>query len=115
VPLAQRLSHLALWRSALRVLCYHRVLPDVNDRFTVTTSAFESQLAYLRGAGFAFVRLTDLRDSKMLPRKPVLLTFDDGYLDNLEHAQPRPPRGSPTIRSMRKCSASRRSAHCAGR
>jgi peptidoglycan/xylan/chitin deacetylase (PgdA/CDA1 family) len=86
--LGARLSHLALWRPALRVLCYHRVDPRRADRFSVTTEQLDRQLNYLVRAGFDFIHVRDLLSATPLPPRPLLLTFDDGYLDNLEHAQP---------------------------
>jgi peptidoglycan/xylan/chitin deacetylase (PgdA/CDA1 family) len=83
-----RLTHLAFWRQALRVLCYHRVLPNHSDRFTVTTDQLDTHLSYLNRSGFTFVRVRDLLSGDPLPRRPLLITFDDGYADNLDHAQP---------------------------
>ena len=83
-----RFAHLAFWRPALRVLCYHRVLPARPGRFTVTTDQLDAQLHYLSRSGFHFIHARDLLSDKPLPKRPLLLTFDDGYVDNLEHAQP---------------------------
>jgi len=83
-----RFAHLALWRPALRVLCYHRVLPTHPARYTVTTDQLDAQLTYLMRSGFHFIRARDLLSHKPLPKRPLLLTFDDGYLDNLEYALP---------------------------
>src|SRR6266700_1195473 len=83
-----RFAHLAFWRPALRVLCYHQVHPGGPNRFTVTPQQLDQQLGYLVGAGFHFIHARDLLSGNSLPERPLLLTFDDGYLDNLEHAQP---------------------------
>src|SRR5262249_9343072 len=83
-----RYAHLALWRPALRVLCYHRVHPQASDRFSVTPDQFGLQLRYLTGSGFGFIRACDLLVERPLPERPLLLTFDDGYVDNLQFAQP---------------------------
>jgi peptidoglycan/xylan/chitin deacetylase (PgdA/CDA1 family) len=83
-----RLAHLAFWRPALRVLCYHRVHPSRRDRHTVTTAQLDAQLAYLARSGFGFIRARDLISGSALPGRPLLLTFDDGYLDTLKHALP---------------------------
>ncbi len=83
-----RYAHLALWRPALRVLCYHRVHPLASDRFSVTPEQFDLQLRYLIGCGFGFIRACDLLLERPLPERPLLLTFDDGYVDNLQFAQP---------------------------
>jgi peptidoglycan/xylan/chitin deacetylase (PgdA/CDA1 family) len=83
-----RFAHLAVWRPALRVLCYHQINPGGPSRFTVTPAQLDAQLGYLVGAGFNFIHARDLVSGSTLPKSPLLLTFDDGYLDNLEHAQP---------------------------
>ena len=83
-----RFSHLAFWRQSLRVLCYHRVDPRRANRFTVTTEQLDHQLTYLIRAGCSFIHVRDLLREKPLPARALLLTFDDGYVDNLEHAQP---------------------------
>ena len=83
-----RFAHLAFWRPALRVLCYHQVHPGGPNRFTVTPQQLDQQLGYLVGAGFHFIHARDLLSGNSLPERPLLLTFDDGYVDNLEHAQP---------------------------
>ena len=84
----KRYSHLALWRPALRVLCYHRVHPLGADRFSITPRQFELQLQYLIGSGFSLICARDLFCQRALPEQPLLLTFDDGYVDNLQFAQP---------------------------
>lgn len=83
-----RLSHLAFWRPALRVLCYHRVVPTGADALSVTAEAFRRQLRMLTTAGYAPVLLSDVAGRKPLPPRPVLITFDDGYVDTLEQAAP---------------------------
>lgn len=82
-----RYAHLALWRPALRVLCYHRVHPQASDRFSVTPEQFDLHLRYLTDSGFSFIRARDLLVDSPLPERPLLLTFDDGYVDNLQFAQ----------------------------
>ena len=70
------------------MLCYHSVQPTHRDRFTVTTQQLDAQLSYLVRLGFGFICVHDLLSDIPLPRRPLLITFDDGYVDNLHHAQP---------------------------
>ena len=76
----------------LRVLMYHKVNDQPENPVTVPTSAFAEQMAHLRELGYAVVGLDAVLDhyveGKALPDKAVLITFDDGYRDNLENALP---------------------------
>lgn len=80
----------------LPVLMYHYISkpPAKADRYRIDLSvapeAFEQQLIYLRDNGFTTVSLQDVYDllsmGKRLPPKPIVLTFDDGYLDHYTNA-----------------------------
>ena len=76
----------------LRVLMYHKVNDVPENPLSVPVSVFDEQLSQLREFGYAVVSLDDVlahyRGSAPLPQRPVLITFDDGYRDNLEHAAP---------------------------
>jgi peptidoglycan/xylan/chitin deacetylase (PgdA/CDA1 family) len=74
------------------VLSYHRVVELESDihALCVTPRHFGEQLDVLRRyyRVLGLRRLTAaLRDGR-LPRRAVVLTFDDGYADNLHHAKP---------------------------
>lgn len=82
----------------LTVLLYHRVLPRPKDRFDFDRavvdsdpSEFERHMRFIASActpiGLAQL-LAYQRGETTLPHNPVLITFDDGYLDNREHALP---------------------------
>lgn len=74
------------------ILMYHRVATIPNDRNTVTPFMFEQQLQYLKQHGYTTISLHDLYDhftlNSSLPSKSIILTFDDGYEDNLLNALP---------------------------
>ena len=76
----------------LRVLMYHKVNDQPENPVTVPTTAFAEQMAHLRELGYAVVGLDAVLDHYVeqtpLPEKAVLITFDDGYRDNLENALP---------------------------
>jgi peptidoglycan/xylan/chitin deacetylase (PgdA/CDA1 family) len=73
------------------VLMYHQVLPKAPafSKFNlhITTEDLEKQLQFLRDRGFETVTFEDLT-RRRLPRKPILLTFDDGYENNYRHLLP---------------------------
>ena len=77
---------------SLRVLMYHKVNDLPGNPLSVPVSLFDEQMAQLRDLGYSVVGLDDVlafyRDGARLPERPVLITFDDGYRDNLEHAAP---------------------------
>jgi len=79
----------------LPVLLYHHVgpvRPGANPFLTVSPSVFEVQIRYLVDKGYSTIQLAELAawryDRSVLPAKPVLITFDDGYADIAEFALP---------------------------
>nr|NSL48335.1 polysaccharide deacetylase family protein [Dendrosporobacter quercicolus DSM 1736]SDM13474.1 Peptidoglycan/xylan/chitin deacetylase, PgdA/CDA1 family [Dendrosporobacter quercicolus] len=76
---------------SLPVLLYHRVGPESDD-LTVSTERFAEDMAYLAREGYHTISLDQvgqqIRGAIKLPEKPVLITFDDGYLDNYTNAFP---------------------------
>jgi peptidoglycan/xylan/chitin deacetylase (PgdA/CDA1 family)/glycosyltransferase involved in cell wall biosynthesis len=81
---------------AVRVLCYHAITDLSDDAvladYGVPPAEFRDQMAWLRKAGYRFIRGEEL--TRMLageggvPRRAVLVTFDDGYRDLLTGALP---------------------------
>jgi peptidoglycan/xylan/chitin deacetylase (PgdA/CDA1 family) len=76
----------------LRVLMYHKVNNVAGNSTTVPVDAFDEQMAQLGELGYRPVSLDEVLayylDGVPLPARAVLITFDDGYLDNLENAVP---------------------------
>jgi peptidoglycan/xylan/chitin deacetylase (PgdA/CDA1 family) len=75
---------------SLRVLMYHKVNDLSGNPLTMPVSLFDDQMHQLRELGYTVVDLDAVLDhytlAKPLPPKAVLITFDDGYHDNLENA-----------------------------
>jgi peptidoglycan/xylan/chitin deacetylase (PgdA/CDA1 family) len=76
----------------LRVLMYHKVNDLQPNPTTVPTSVFAEQMSLLTELGYEPVSLEQVRahyvEAATLPEGAVLITFDDGYRDNLENALP---------------------------
>ena len=81
---------------SIPVLMYHRITnnqtPGSSHGIWVTASQFSAQLHSLRSRGFETITFRDydqfLQGQRRLPRRPVILTFDDGYEDNYTIALP---------------------------
>ena len=73
----------------LPVIMYHSLLKE-SDRwgpYTISPSLLEKDIIYLKTQGYTFVSMAEIIDFVTgdgdLPEKPVLLTLDDGNLNNL--------------------------------
>lgn len=80
---------------AVPILMYHSVAqepPSATRRLSVTPDSFEQQVAFLVDQGFTGMTFSDLADAfetgRRLPKRPVVLTFDDGYADFAANAWP---------------------------
>jgi peptidoglycan/xylan/chitin deacetylase (PgdA/CDA1 family) len=74
------------------ILCYHNFGPQDKGRLLMAVSKFEEQMRYLKAQGYRVVNLREFRQfiegKRQLPRKAVVLTFDDGYRSFREYAEP---------------------------
>jgi peptidoglycan/xylan/chitin deacetylase (PgdA/CDA1 family) len=81
---------------AVPVLMYHSIAPEIEgwayNYLSIKPVVFEDQVAALKDAGYVAVSLRELFEyvaaKRRLPPKAVVLTFDDGYLDNWVFAFP---------------------------
>jgi peptidoglycan/xylan/chitin deacetylase (PgdA/CDA1 family) len=76
------------------ILVYHHILPKRKGPPLVVMSVarFRAQLGYLAEHGYQAVTLRRVYDAwtgeGLLPPKPVVITFDDGYADQVRNAAP---------------------------
>ncbi len=74
------------------VLAYHKFSKHTADRMTVREDAFEEQMAFLKNNGYRVIRLDELFEfldgKRPLPRKSVVITFDDGWRSMYDIAYP---------------------------
>jgi peptidoglycan/xylan/chitin deacetylase (PgdA/CDA1 family) len=85
-----------IYPPTIRVLQYHRLVSDEVKgsvaQIGLPVTKFQQQLKTLDRWGFTAITFDDYRlyseGELSLPRKPIVLTFDDGYLDTYELAFP---------------------------
>jgi len=79
-------------QGAPRILMYHMVSAHKKaarfNKLRVPPAMFERQLEYLQQQGYYFAFLSELARPQDLPPKTVVLTFDDGFMDNYSEALP---------------------------
>lgn len=73
-------------------LCYHQVLPTAKGLFETSTDDFRKQLQMINRQGFQSIdssQLLEILAGHPSPvEKPILITFDDGYVSVFTHARP---------------------------
>ncbi|MCG2675725.1 polysaccharide deacetylase family protein [bacterium] len=74
---------------SIPVLMYHHV-NELKDKFTISPDDFQTQMEYLARKNYQTLFLNELIDSlkKGKDKRRMVLTFDDGYLDNWVYAYP---------------------------
>jgi len=74
------------------ILMYHNIDETSDGNDTITASLFEEQMKAISENGYTALTFSDLQayvDGKAdLPDKPVVITFDDGYLSTYVYAYP---------------------------
>ena len=74
------------------VLVYHNIAAQRKGRLTIAASTFEEQMRYLKAEGYHAVSLDAflayLQQQRQLPRKSVVIAFDDGHKGFLQYARP---------------------------
>ena len=85
------------WRVARKgvpVLMYHSIDNSAvgKEKLKVSPKDFEKHLKYLSTKGYKSITLRDLKQyiegKKIFEYKPVVVTFDDGYRNNIKNAIP---------------------------
>src|SRR5262245_54016318 len=82
-------------KTSIPILMYHQVMPRPHPalrKYAVTPGAFGAQMNWLTVAGYVPITLDTLLAHRSghcsLPSRPIVITFDDGFLDCVEHAVP---------------------------
>jgi peptidoglycan/xylan/chitin deacetylase (PgdA/CDA1 family) len=81
--------------TSVPVLMYHEVSPAPHpsfQRYTVTVREFTRQMRWLTAFGYHAIDMDTLLRARLgqgsLPRRPVVITFDDGFQGCADHAVP---------------------------
>ncbi len=76
----------------LPVLLYHHISENADSDVIVSPARFDEQMRALSENGYTAVTTEDvinyIEKGTDLPEKPVMITFDDGYMSNHEYAYP---------------------------
>ena len=76
----------------LPILLYHKVSYKYSGLLTVSEGKLKVQFQYLKDNGYTPIFFSELIDSvnnnTTLPKKPVIITFDDGYQNNFNYLYP---------------------------
>jgi peptidoglycan/xylan/chitin deacetylase (PgdA/CDA1 family) len=91
-------TFLKKYPQTIPVLMYHKIPKqeiDSQHKIFVKVDDFEKHLQFFSNQGFQTLTFSDLEKFRKnekpfseFPKKPLILTFDDGYKDNLENASP---------------------------
>ncbi len=80
-----------LFRKPFPILAYHRVVPQVKYGIDVSRDMFEKQMAWLARKGYHSLNMEKFYQSlssRTLDPKGIIITFDDGHQDFVQHAVP---------------------------
>ena len=74
------------------ILVYHDIAPQAKGRMVIGVKSFDAQMRYLKSQGYRVVSLKEFLEfaslKRQLPRKSLVLSFDDGYKSFLQYAYP---------------------------
>lgn len=76
----------------LPIIMYHSILKSQSGTFIVHPNALENDLQYIQSKGYTTIVMSDLinyvYNDAPLPEKPIIITLDDGYYNNLSYVVP---------------------------
>ncbi|MCI8501472.1 MAG: polysaccharide deacetylase family protein [Oscillospiraceae bacterium] len=79
----------------LPIIMYHSILKDpaMTGTYVLPPDQLEEDLKYIKRAGYTPVLMKDIiayveEETAVLPEKPILITFDDGYYNNYLYVFP---------------------------
>ncbi|WP_291635567.1 polysaccharide deacetylase family protein [Clostridium sp.] len=74
------------------ILMYHSISYEKGNTLRVSKENFRNQMKYIKNNNYTALTLDELysymQKGGKLPTKPIVITFDDGYIDNYTNAYP---------------------------
>lgn len=74
------------------VIYYHSVNKNAENELMITPDNLEKQLNYINDNNYTTITINELyehlKNKKPIPEKSILITFDDGYMNNYTEAFP---------------------------
>lgn len=78
--------------TGIPVLMYHSVMYEKGNQLRIPKEKFYDQMKYLKDNEYTTLTLDELYNflvnNKLVPEKSIVITFDDGYVDNYTNAYP---------------------------
>lgn len=80
-----------IFNQDISILMYHSISEDKTDPWAVSISSFRSEMEWLKKNNYKVVTLEqacNYLNQNKIPKKTIVITFDDGCIDFLENAAP---------------------------
>ncbi len=78
--------------SSVPMLYYHSVNPSEANEIIISPEKLKNQLMLIKNLGYNTITIDELNDyltsNKTIPEKSIVISFDDGYMDNYTYAFP---------------------------
>lgn len=80
--------------SSVPILLYHHIAEENpnNNEYIISPDNFYEHVLFLKNSGYECISLNDYYNYRnglgVLPEKPIIITFDDGYYSNYQYAYP---------------------------
>ena len=74
------------------IIMYHSISDEISNDWSISRDALREDLEYIKNHGYTTILPEELacyvNGANFLPQRPIVLTFDDGYLNNLTELLP---------------------------
>jgi len=81
-----------IYNNKIPILMYHSISYEKGNSLRVSKENFRIQMNYLKDNNYTPITVDELynymQTGKIAPKKPIVITFDDGYKDNYTNAYP---------------------------